>query len=141
MKHKKPNFVYEDLYVLIDNLESRIETLENEGFEFNTTDDELTELTEKLETFKNIANYLEEMDKDRDIEEYNYEITYSKSFLEHASTDERLGKRMMNLYKSILKDCQWNEFKYTMVLLEALEIKLDIQIDDLEKTIKIYMTL
>ena len=83
---------------------------------------------------------MEEMDRDRDAQSYTYELTYSQRLIEEVN-ERRVWNRLTTLHYKLLGECDWNDNIPTRASIDDLIIKLDIEICDIEETIKIYMTL
>lgn len=126
---EKPNFTYEALYEMRDEI---IATLES-GYQPNAT-----ELYERLETLEETINYLEEMDKDRYAETYSYELTLSQELVKKANEDKL---NLCKIPELVIPDCDWNDSIPTAIRLINYSIKLDITISDQDEIIKIYATL
>ena len=129
----KPDFNYNELYELRDELYATYENTKLDSKRFN-------QLQDQLNTLDQVIDYIEYMDKDRDAKTYTYELTYSQRLIEEVN-ERRVWNRLTTLHYKFLDECDWNDSIPIHASIDDLIIKLDIEICDIDEIIKIYMTL
>ena len=133
MKKLKPNFNFAPLYEIKDQLQALL-AQEDE----NTPQSE--DLIEQLETLTTTIRYLEIMDKDRIATNYAYELTYSQPLVERINR-KGLWQNLSKLHYRLIGDCDWDDEIPTYAKIQDVEIRVNIDIDDKEKILQIYLTL